>query len=90
MPRTKEVLRTYGTIVEELWTYKTDWVHMVGCSILRCDDAAKDGGTGAWICVGPRVTSHWNGAVGHIDHFDPANWLKDDHTGLVYSEQDYS
>ena len=92
MPKTKRVLHRYGGgVVEEEITYTTHWVQMVGDTVVRCDNAAKDGGWGVWTSIGPGRSASWSGGSGLVgEGYDPANWIRDDHTESFITESDYS
>ena len=90
MPRTKKVLRRYGTVIEEELTYETNWVQVVGESVVRCDHTAKSGGCGSWTRIAPKNSAYWTGTACGINNLDPKNWIRDDHTETIYSESDYS
>ena len=91
MPRTKKILHRFGdgTVEEEL-THETHWVQMVGTTIVRCDDSAKNDGWGLWTTAGPGRSSSWIGGSGLKEGINPASWIKDHHIETSVIEADYS
>jgi hypothetical protein len=102
MSRTKRHLGTFnqGTVVESEVTLSTQWVQLRGTTIVRCDDDAKETGSGLWVIqkfgggrrswVGkPGYLSDPNGPGG-IDTADPTLWLRDDWRRVYVEEKDYS
>jgi hypothetical protein len=102
MPKTVQHLGTFnrGTVVEREVTLSTQWVQLRGTTIVRCDDAAKETGSGLW-CIqlfgGGRRS--WVGKAGHlsdpngpggIDTADPTLWMRDDWKDVYVEEKDYS
>jgi hypothetical protein len=91
MPKTKQTLAIWGTVFEIEETYTTHWVQLIGDSIMRCDDDAKEKGFGACTFVGPGRSMYWMGGPGGaMRNHDPKNWTKDKHVETVISEVDYS
>jgi hypothetical protein len=85
MPIEKEYLGSFrqGTIVEYKETYTTTWVQLDGLRLIRCDDAAKETGQGAWMIEEPGRIHMWRGQWGYprvevpITELKPDLWIKD-------------
>ena len=92
MPKSKKnIHRLQGSIFEIEETYITHWVQLVGETVVRCDDAAKNTGWGEWIVCGPGHQSRtWTGNSVVAPGVDPENWLSDHHVETFVSEVDYS
>jgi hypothetical protein len=92
MPKTKNILHRFGGgVVEEETIYTTHWVQMVGETMVRCDDDAKERGWGVWTTRAPTRSAAWSGGPGLVgEGYNPVNWIRDDHTESFISEVDYS
>ena len=90
MPKTKEITGRWGSLCELKETYVTHWVQMVGDTVVRCDEDAREKGFGAWTTVSPSRTSTWVGSSMVVSDLDPKSWIRDDHVEIFWSEVDYS
>jgi hypothetical protein len=90
MPRTKNITQWSGTVAEEVITYETHWVQVVGDLIVRCDHAAKEKGFGSWTTMSPTRSASWYGSGDLVPGVDPVNWIREDNVEDIYCEVDYS
>ena len=90
MPRTKSILRRWGTVCEVESIFTTHWVQAVGMDIVRCDTIGKEGGHGAWTVTGPNRSATWLGGSTLVPGLIPENWIREDHVETFVSEVDYS
>ena len=96
MPVKKEYLGGYGMIVEYRETFTTDWVQLNGPRLIRCDDAAKETGAGAWMIEEPGKLYMWEGMWGYPrcesppTTLDPELWIRDSHVRSREYEKDVS
>ena len=94
MPRFKNPIGYASCIVTEEVREETHWCQIVGDTIVRCDDDAKNTGTGLWVteCINSRGRSSWIGIYWGApdDEIDNDAWFREDHVHEYISEKDVS
>ena len=96
MPRFKKPIGYVRCIVTEEVREETHWCQIVGNTIVRCDNDAKNTGSGLWTTedINSRGRSSWIGVYFGLgpqaNAPDPAAWFREDHVYEYISEKDVS
>ena len=94
MPRFKKPIGYVRCIVTEEVREETHWCQIVGNTIVRCDNDAKNTGSGLWTTedINSRGRSSWIGIYWGApdDEIDNDAWFREDHVYEYISEKDVS